>query len=152
VTIPPTRGTWRRRFRGEGMGRQPAPMQPVTGEPCFRSPALRSCSDSRRCQFQWPGIVAETLEFRAASKGYSTGGTVHIIANNQLGYTTPPEEAPSTLSRATLRADSRSRSFHVNADIPKPTSKSRGWSFEYRPVPPRGFLIGPGGAYRPHGP
>jgi 2-oxoglutarate decarboxylase len=65
--------------------------------------------------FPGQGIVSETLNLQALP-GYSTGGTVHVIANNQLGFTTDPEE-----SRSTRYASDPAKGFdmpiiHVNAD------------------------------------
>jgi 2-oxoglutarate dehydrogenase E1 component len=65
--------------------------------------------------FPGQGIVAETLNLQALS-GYTTGGTIHVIANNQLGFTTDPEE-----SRSTRYASDPAKGFdmpiiHVNAD------------------------------------
>ena len=65
--------------------------------------------------FPGQGIVSETLNLQALP-GYSTGGTVHLIANNQLGFTTDPHE-----SRSTRYASDPAKGFdmpiiHVNAD------------------------------------
>ena len=65
--------------------------------------------------FPGQGIVAETLNLQALP-GYTTGGTIHVIANNQLGFTTDPEE-----SRSTRYASDPAKGFdmpiiHVNAD------------------------------------
>jgi len=65
--------------------------------------------------FPGQGIVSETLNLQALA-GYSTGGTIHVIANNQLGFTTDPEE-----SRSTRYASDPAKGFdmpiiHVNAD------------------------------------
>src|SRR5215210_5962194 len=65
--------------------------------------------------FPGQGIVSETLNLQALP-GYSTGGTIHLIANNQLGFTTDPNE-----SRSTRYASDPAKGFdmpiiHVNAD------------------------------------
>jgi 2-oxoglutarate dehydrogenase E1 component len=63
------------------------------------------------------GVVAETLNL-ARLAGYSTGGTVHIITNNQLGFTTDPREARSTDHASDLAKGFDHPIIHVNADDP----------------------------------
>jgi multifunctional 2-oxoglutarate metabolism enzyme len=65
--------------------------------------------------FPGQGVVAETLNLQAL-KGYSTGGTVHLIANNQLGFTTDPHEARSTRYASDLAKGFDVPIIHVNAD------------------------------------
>jgi 2-oxoglutarate decarboxylase len=65
--------------------------------------------------FPGQGIVAETLNLQAL-EGYSTGGTVHVIANNQLGFTTDPHEARSTRYASDLAKGYDVPIIHVNAD------------------------------------
>ena len=65
--------------------------------------------------FPAQGIVAETLNLQAL-EGYSTGGTLHVIANNQLGFTTTPEEARSTRYASDLAKGFDIPIVHVNAD------------------------------------
>jgi len=65
--------------------------------------------------FPGQGIVAETLNLQALP-GYSTGGTVHIIANNQLGFTTDPSESRSTQYASDLAKGFDIPIIHVNAD------------------------------------
>ena len=65
--------------------------------------------------FPGQGVVAETLNLQAL-KGYSTGGTVHVIANNQLGFTTDPHEARSTRYASDLAKGFDVPIIHVNAD------------------------------------
>ncbi len=65
--------------------------------------------------FPAQGIVAETLNLQALA-GYSTGGTIHVIANNQLGFTTNPEEGRSTRYASDLAKGFDIPIIHVNAD------------------------------------
>jgi 2-oxoglutarate decarboxylase len=65
--------------------------------------------------FPGQGIVAETLNLQALA-GYTTGGTVHFIANNQLGFTTDPDDARSTRWASDLAKGFDVPIIHVNAD------------------------------------
>jgi 2-oxoglutarate dehydrogenase E1 component len=65
--------------------------------------------------FPGQGVVAETLNLQAL-EGYSTGGTIHIITNNQLGFTTDPSEARSTRYASDLAKGFDVPIIHVNAD------------------------------------
>jgi multifunctional 2-oxoglutarate metabolism enzyme len=65
--------------------------------------------------FPAQGVVAETLNLQAL-KGYSTGGTVHVVQNNQVGFTTDPEEARSTPYAADMAKGFNVPIIHVNAD------------------------------------
>ena len=65
--------------------------------------------------FPGQGIVAETLNLQALA-GYSTGGTIHVIANNQLGFTTDPHESRSTRYASDLAKGFDIPIIHVNAD------------------------------------
>ncbi len=68
--------------------------------------------------FAGQGTVAETLNLEALA-GYSTGGTLHIIANNQVGFTTDPEAARSTRYSSDLAKGFDIPIIHVNADDPE---------------------------------
>src|SRR5215208_369745 len=65
--------------------------------------------------FPGQGVVAETLNLQALS-GYSTGGTIHVIMNNQLGFTTDPNDARSTRYASDLAKGYDLPIVHVNAD------------------------------------
>ena len=62
--------------------------------------------------------MAETLNLQSL-KGYATGGTVHIIQNNQIGFTTDPEEGRSTPYAADMAKGFNVPIVHVNADDPE---------------------------------
>jgi 2-oxoglutarate dehydrogenase E1 component len=68
--------------------------------------------------FAGQGIVAETLNLQDL-EGYSTGGTVHLITNNQIGFTTDPNEGRSTRYSSDLAKGFDVPIVHVNADDPE---------------------------------
>jgi 2-oxoglutarate dehydrogenase E1 component len=68
--------------------------------------------------FPGQGVVAETLNL-AGLAGYTTGGTLHLIANNQVGFTTDPNEGRSTRYSSDLAKGFDTPIFHVNADDPE---------------------------------
>jgi 2-oxoglutarate dehydrogenase E1 component len=65
--------------------------------------------------FPAQGVVAETLNLQAL-RGYTTGGTVHLITDNQVGFTTDPEEARSTPYASDMAKGFNVPIIHVNAD------------------------------------
>src|SRR4051794_9493108 len=65
--------------------------------------------------FPGQGIVAETLNLQAL-EGYTTGGSIHIITNNQIGFTTEPSESRSTRYASDLAKGFDIPIIHVNAD------------------------------------
>jgi 2-oxoglutarate dehydrogenase E1 component len=68
--------------------------------------------------FPAQGVVSETLNLGSLA-GYSTGGTLHLIANNQIGFTTDPADARSTRYSSDLAKGFDLPIFHVNADDPE---------------------------------
>lgn len=90
--------------------------------------------------FPGQGIVAETLNL-SQLKGYRTGGSIHIIANNQLGYTTPPSEGRSTLYASDLAKGFKIPIVHVNADDPEACIEVARLAMAYRERFQKDFLI-----------
>jgi 2-oxoglutarate dehydrogenase E1 component len=68
--------------------------------------------------FPGQGVVAETLNLQGLG-GYSTGGTLHVIANNQVGFTTDPADGRSTRYSSDLAKGFDVPIIHVNADDPE---------------------------------
>ena len=81
--------------------------------------------------FPGQGVVAETLNLRAL-KGYTTGGTVHLIQNNQVGFTTDPEDARSTPYAADMAKGFNVPIVHVNADDVEACSSAIRMAMAYR--------------------
>jgi 2-oxoglutarate dehydrogenase E1 component len=81
--------------------------------------------------FPAEGIVAETLNLQGLD-GYSTGGTLHLIANNQLGFTTPPAEGRSTRYSSDLAKGFDVPIVHVNADDPEAALSAVRLAFAFR--------------------
>ena len=81
--------------------------------------------------FAAQGVVAETLNL-GSLKGYRTGGTLHIITNNQVGFTTDMEDARSTRYASDLAKGFDIPIIHVNADDPEAALSATRLSMAYR--------------------
>ncbi len=99
--------------------------------------------------FPGQGVVAETLNL-GRLPGYNTGGTIHIIVNNQLGFTAGPEDEYSTSYASGLARGFKIPIVHVNADDPEACVEAARLAFAYRATFQRDFLIDLIG-YRRHG-
>jgi 2-oxoglutarate dehydrogenase E1 component len=90
--------------------------------------------------FPGQGVVAETLNL-SRLRGYNTGGTIHIIVNNQLGFTTSAEDAYSTSYASGLARGFKIPIVHVNADDPEACVEAARLAIAYRKQFQRDFLI-----------
>ncbi len=133
----------------EGMARAAGTAVDAPGAPRFdpaRSVPILIHGDAA---FPGQGIVAETLNL-SRLPGYSTGGTIHIIVNNQLGFTTGSEDAYSTSYASGLARGFKIPIVHVNADDPEACVDAARLAIAYRAKFQRDFLIDLIG-YRRHG-
>ena len=81
--------------------------------------------------FAGQGVVYETLNM-SQLPAYRTGGTVHIVVNNQIGFTTGSASARSTTYATDLAKGLQVPIFHVNADDPETVARTARHAYEYR--------------------
>ncbi|KAJ2809442.1 hypothetical protein H4R20_000062 [Coemansia guatemalensis] len=81
--------------------------------------------------FTGQGVIMETLGLSNLPH-FSLGGTVHIIINNQIGYTTPATNARSTLYTSDIAKLVNAPIIHVNGDYPEEVARAMRIAFEYR--------------------
>ncbi len=133
----------------EGMARAAGTRVDRPGTPVFDPVYTLPVLIHGDASFPGQGIVAETLNLYMLP-GYTTGGTLHIVANNQIGFTTDTEDARSTHFASDLARGFKIPILRVCADDPEACVEAARVAFAYRARFQKDFVIDLVG-YRRHG-
>lgn len=123
-----------------GMARAAGTTADQPGEPRFDPSITLPILIHGDAAFPAQGVVAETLNLSGLG-GYWVGGLVHIIANNQLGYTAIPDEGRSTYYASTVAKGFKVPIVHVNADDPAACMEVARLAAAYRAEFHKDFVI-----------
>jgi 2-oxoglutarate dehydrogenase E1 component len=133
----------------EGMARAANTKADQAGAPQYFENASLPVLIHGDAAFPGQGVVAETLNM-SRLRGYSTGGSLHIITNNQLGFTAADNESRSSTHASDLAKGFEIPIIHVNADDPRACIEAARTAFAYRQKFHKDFVINLIG-YRRHG-
>jgi 2-oxoglutarate dehydrogenase E1 component len=123
-----------------GMARACNTKMDVPGPPRYFHNAALPITIHGDASFTGQGIVAETFNFSRVP-GYQVSGTIHIIANNQLGFTANESESRSSLHASDLAEAFEIPVIHVNADDPRACIEAARTAFAYRHKFHKDFMI-----------
>jgi len=124
----------------EGMARAAQETRDEAGAPRQDEEASLPILIHGDAAFPGEGVVAETLNLYRLP-GYRTGGTIHIITNNQLGFTTEKQDARSTTYASDLAKGYEIPVIHVNADDPEASLAAARFAYAYRETFHKDFMI-----------
>ena len=123
-----------------GMARASQDNRTHAGPPSFDPLGSLAIQLHGDAAFPGQGIVAETLNL-SGLRGYTTGGTIHVIVNNQIGFTTDYQDSRSTLYAGDLAKGFEIPVVHVNADDPIACLTAANLAIAYRQTFGKDFLI-----------
>ncbi|CAN5584497.1 2-oxoglutarate dehydrogenase E1 component [soil metagenome] len=124
----------------EGMTRAAQEKRDAPGEPTFDTDKSFTVTLHGDAAFPGEGVAAETLNL-SRLPGYTTGGTIHIITNNQLGFTTEQHEARSTQYASDVAKGFEIPVVHINADDPEACLAAMELAYAYREKFKKDFMI-----------